>query len=133
MLNYWFKKGLVLIVIVLFIIVGVFPYIFGNSVIFNVKAKQGFDAPIVVINIELYEEVYEGDVIDCDITGDPTIMYWQINDQSIHTTFYGDDPVIFDPEPTPLDDTFVNLTVYAENEFGYDSDTVPIKLFRIFF
>ncbi|UCF49965.1 MAG: DUF3604 domain-containing protein, partial [Thermoplasmatales archaeon] len=67
------------------------------------------------------------------ISGNPTTFYWQINDQSPHTTFYGDDPVIFDPEPTPLNDEFVNLTVYAECENGSDSDTVPIKLFRIFF
>jgi hypothetical protein len=90
-------------------------------------------APNVVINIEPYEEVYEGDILDCDITGNPTIIYWQINNQSNHTTFFGDDPVIFDPEPTPLDDVFVNLTVFAENKYGYDSDTIPIKLFRIFF
>lgn len=133
MQNNIFRKSLVFTVIVLFIGVSVLPSIFGNSETFSVKAIEGLGAPTVIINIEPYAEVYEGDVIDCDITGDPTIMYWQINDQSIHTTFYGDDPVIFDPEPTPLDDTFVDLTVYAENEYGYDSDTVPIKLYRIFF
>lgn len=133
MLNYLFKKGLILFVIFSFVTVSVFPIIFGNSVMFNVKAEQFFDAPTVEINIEPYEEVYEGDVIDCDITGNPTIMYWQINDNSIHTTFHGDNPVIFDPEPTPIHDTFVNLTVYAENEFGNDYDIVQIKLFRIFF
>ena len=41
--------------------------------------------------------------------------------------------MIFDPEPTPLDDKFVNLTFYAENENGSDFDSVQLKLFRIYF
>jgi hypothetical protein len=133
MVKGWFKNEPVLIITILFVMVGVLTVIFGNGVIFNVKARHVFGPPIVVINIEPFQDVYEGDVIDCDVTGDPTILYWQINNQKLHTTFYGDDPVIFDPEPTPLDDEFVNLTVYAENEFGNDSDSVPIRLFRIFF
>jgi hypothetical protein len=133
MLNHIIRKSLVLIVIFLFAFVSVSPLIFSNGVMFNVKAEQFDNAPTVDINIQPYEKVYEGDIINCDISNDPTIMYWQINEQSIHNTFLGDDPVIFNPEPTPLSDTYVNLTVYAENEFGSDSDTVPIKLFRIFF
>jgi len=127
------KKFLVFTVIVLFVAMGVLQSICCNGDIFRVKAIEGISAPNIVINIEPYGEVYEGDVIDCDITGNPTIVYWQINNQSIHNTFFEDDPVIFDPEPTPLDDLFVNLTVFAENKYGYDSDTIPIKLFRIFF
>ena len=128
-----FRKSLVFTIVVMFIILSILPNIYSNTESFLVKANEGRNAPTVVINIEPYSEFYEGDIIDCDITGSPTILYWQINDQSIHTTFFGDDPVIFNPEPTPLDDEFVNLTVFAENENGSDSDTVPIKLFRLFF
>jgi len=89
--------------------------------------------PVVKIKIIPYSTVYEGDIIDCNITGEPTFKYWQINDKDEHTIFHEDDPLIIDPEPTPLKDEFVNLTVYAENEYGNDSDTVPIELKRIFF
>jgi hypothetical protein len=133
MLNSIFRKSLVFIFILFFIVIGILPSIYCDNDIFSVKAINILNAPSVTINIEPYEAVYEGDVIDCDITGNPTIIYWQINGKSTHTTFFGDDPVIFDPEPTPLDDIFVNLTVYAENQYGNDSDTVPIKLYRIFF
>jgi len=133
MFNKCLKKGLFVCIIFYFFVICLFPFITGDSNIFNVNAKQGCDIPIVVINTEQFQEVFEGDIIDCNITGNPTLMYWQINNQSIHTTFNGDDPVIFDPEPTPLKDTYVNLTVYAENEYGHDSDTIPIKLFRIYF
>jgi len=108
--------------------------VIGNIEILNITAAGGdLEPPTVVINVEPYTMVYEGDIIDCDISGDPTFFYWQINSQSIHETFYGDDPVLFDPEPTPLEDTYVNLTVYAENAHGNDSDNVPIQLNRIFF
>jgi len=133
MQNSKFTKTLVFTFIVLFVTMCVLPSISSNSDKLDVNVIKSINSPTVVINISPYEEVYEGDIIDCDISGNPTILYWQINGQSIHTTFYGDDPVIFDPELTPLDDEFVNLTVYAENENGSDSDTVPIKLFRIFF
>jgi len=53
--------------------------------------------------------IYEGDIIDCNITGNPDVKYWQINHGNKHTTFYGDNPVIFDPEPTPLNVDYVNL------------------------
>ncbi|UCD13763.1 MAG: DUF3604 domain-containing protein, partial [Thermoplasmatales archaeon] len=89
--------------------------------------------PDVEIKINPYSTVYEGDIIDCNITGGPTIKYWLINGGNEHTIFYGDDPLIFDPEPTPPEDTFVNLTVYAENEYGNDSDTVEIRLKSVFF
>jgi len=100
----------------------------------EIKDDNGREyAPTVTINIDPHEVIYEGDIIDCDITGNPTIKYWQINDQSHHTTFYGDDPVIFDPEPTPLDTDYVNLTVYAENDAGSSSDTVRVMIKRLFF
>lgn len=105
----------------------------GIKLMNNTPINGIIKSPNVIINIEPYELVYEGDIIDCNITGDPILKYWQINDNYAHTTFYGDDPVLFDPEPTPLEDTYVNLTVYAENEYGHDSDTVKIKLKRIFF
>lgn len=34
--------------------------------------------PTVEINIEPYSTIYEGDIIDCIISGDPTIKYWTI-------------------------------------------------------
>jgi hypothetical protein len=126
-------KSLIFGVLVLFTFISVLPNISGNSEIFSIETLQSLRAPNVEINIEPYSEVYEGDVIDCNITGEASILYWQINGQGFHTTFYDDDPIIFDPEPTPLDDIFVNLSVYAENENGFGSDTVPIKLYRIFF
>ena len=91
------------------------------------------NVPSVKINIDPYTIVYEGDIIDCSITGNPTLKYWFINNQSSHTTFYENDPVIFDPEPTPLDTNYVNLTVYAENAAGSDSETVKIMIKRIYF
>jgi len=97
----------------------------------EIKADSGL--PTVKININSYSIIYEGDIIDCDMTGEPTVMYWQINGQSQHTTFYEEDPIIFDPEPTPLEDTYVNLTVYVENSAGSDSDTVRVMIKRLFF
>jgi hypothetical protein len=87
----------------------------------------------VKINIEPYTTIYEGDIISCTITGNPTNKYWYINDQSEHTTFHGNDPIIFDPEPTPLDTNYVSLTVYAENEEESASDTVKVMIKRIYF
>ncbi len=98
-----------------------------------VIAKETLTSPVIKINLSQYSTVYEGDIIDCNITGEPTYKYWQINDNSHHTIFYGDNPLLFDPEPTPIGDEFVNLTVYVENHYGNDSDTVEIRLKRIFF
>ena len=100
---------------------------------FSSVSSANSDSPTVTINIDPYTVIYEGDIIDCDITGNPTVLYWTINKQSPHTTFYGDDPIIFDPEPTPLGDTYVDLTVYAENNVGADSDTVRVMIKRIYF
>jgi hypothetical protein len=97
------------------------------------ESKANSNPPTVIINIDPYSVIYEGDIIDCDITGDPTVLYWTINNQSRHTTFYDDDPIVFDPEPTPLDTNYVNLTVYVENEAGKASDAVLVMIKRIYF
>ncbi|KYK32983.1 MAG: hypothetical protein AYK22_06685 [Thermoplasmatales archaeon SG8-52-3] len=127
------RKSIVLLYAISLFIITILPNICSNNNLFSANAKEGLDVPTVIINIDPFTEVYEGDIIDCEITGDPTTLFWQINDESHHSTFFGDNPVIFDPEPTPLGDEFVDLTVYAENENGSGSDTVQIKLFRIFF
>ncbi len=105
----------------------------GIKLFYNTPVSENLDPPNIIINIEPYGLVYEGDIIDCEISGDPTVLYWQIDGQSYHDAFLGDCPVIFDPEPTPLGKKFVNLTVYAENEHGNDSATVEIELKRLFF
>jgi hypothetical protein len=105
----------------------------GEQLIKNKPMRNVLEPPTVTLNIDPFTVVYEGDIIACEITGDPTTIYWQINGQSTHTTFQDDNPIIFDPEPTPLNDTYVDLTVYAENEFGNDSETVKIQVKRIFF
>jgi hypothetical protein len=87
----------------------------------------------VKINIDSFSTVYEGDIIDCNITGNPTLKYWKINDYPLHTTFYNENPVIYNPDPAPLDEEYVNLTVYVENTAGSDSDTVQVNIKRLFF
>ena len=89
--------------------------------------------PVVTINTKQFESIYEGDIINCTIQGDIIKKYWFINNQSQHYDFIDDDPIIIDFESTPIDKEFVNLTVYAENENGSDTDTIPIKLYKIFF
>ncbi|MCK4365520.1 MAG: DUF3604 domain-containing protein [Thermoplasmatales archaeon] len=109
---------------------------FGSTFSASFEMKNnisGGEIPTVTINIDPNTIVYEGDIINCTITGAPTLKYWTIDDQLPHTTFHGNDPVIFDPEPTPLDTNFVNLTVYAENEFGSASDSIQITIKRIYF
>jgi hypothetical protein len=125
-------------------IIGIFVFILlvsaclssidGRIKIFGIITSGGNrNPPTIVINIAPYEVIYEGDVIDCEIIGDSSVKYWKLNNQSRHTTFFGDDPIIFDPEPTPLDEIYVNLTVYAENEYGTGSYTIPIIVKKIFF
>jgi hypothetical protein len=87
----------------------------------------------VQLNIQPYSLLYEGDLVNCTAIGTPTERYWQINSQSHHTLFYGNDPVLFDPEPTPLNDTYVTLTVTFVNGTQTASDSVPIKLARLYF
>ena len=95
--------------------------------------KKSIDELEISINLEPFSTIYEGDVIDCEITGNPTKKYWCINNQTPHTSFTEGNPIIFDPEPTPLKDEYVNLTVYIENEFEKSSDTVKVSIKRIYF
>ena len=97
------------------------------------KKESNPKLPFVKINIDPYTTIYEGDIINCTITGSPTIKYWSINNQSKRTTFQNNDPIIFDPEPTPLDTDYVDLTIFAENEHGGNSDTVRVMIKRIYF
>lgn len=105
----------------------------GSRIVDIASAENGLGPPTVKINLDPSSTVYEGDIINCSITGDPIFKYWSINNQSQHITFYGDDPIIFDPEPTPLDTDYVNLTVYTENAFGNASDSVQVVVKRIYF
>jgi len=119
------------------VFVKIFIFILSNSsfsIAVDIPNSLTFlESPTVKINIEPNTIIYEGDIINCTITGNPTSMYWSINNQSKHTTFYGNDPIIFDPEPTPLDTDYVNLTVYSENSFGNDSDTIEVMIKQIYF
>ena len=87
----------------------------------------------ITINIPQNSLLYEGDVLNCTIIGTPLYKYWQIENFSKHTSFYGNNPVLFDVEPTPLNQEQVNLTVYVENKVGYDSDTIKVTIKRIYF
>lgn len=87
----------------------------------------------ITFNIEQKSTVYEGDIINCTITGNPTVTWWTINNQSPHYTFYNGNPVIFDPEPTPLNATYVNFTVHAENLFESSSATIQLAIKRLYF
>ncbi len=60
-------------------------------------------------------------------------FYWKIENGMEHTTFYGDDILLFDPGPMDLGKEYVNLTLYAENKNGIAHDTVPVKIKRIYF
>jgi len=91
------------------------------------------ESPSVLINLTPGSIVYEGDIVNCTVTGDPHDMFWMINRQSPHYTFYGHDPILFDPEPTPLNATYVNLSVWAVSDQFASYDTVQIKLKRLYF
>jgi hypothetical protein len=91
------------------------------------------DSLSVILHVTPGTTLYEGDIVNCSIIGNPSIKYWQINGQSHHTLFVGNDPVLFDPEPTPLNDTYVNLTVTIENGTRSASTTVQVQLKRLFF
>ena len=104
-------------------------FIVLGKIMVNENSKNEFS---VKINIDPYSVIYEGDIINSTITGNYNVKYWQINNQNKHTTFYDDDPVIYDPEPTPLDTEYVTLTVNAENEFGKASDSVKVMIKRIY-
>ena len=93
--------------------------------------KKGKE-PTVKINVEPCSILYEGDIIDCTITGEPTHRRWWINDFPKHI-FTNDTPVIFDPDPTPKDDFYVILNVEVENKYGTASDSVVVQIKRLFF
>ena len=104
----------------------------GNK---NVKTMGNFQAVKLFpnksdISIPI---VYEGDVVPCDIYGTP--LYWTINDQSKHYFFdENNNPVIFNPEPTPLEDQTVELTVFGKDSCGQIvSDKVEIVLKKLYF
>jgi hypothetical protein len=122
----FYRKIMATYSVFLLIVIAISPFLSTES-----KADPG--PPIVKINIDPYSIIYEGDIIDCEITGIPNIKYWTINNQSKHTTFYENNPVIFDPEPTPLDQDYVTLTVYVENDAGNASDSVQVIIKRIYF
>ncbi len=105
----------------------------GFTIVITDNTKADIEEPFVSINIEPHSILYEGDIINCTITGNPTIKYWMINNQSQHFTFYNDSILLFDPEPTPLNSSFVNLTIYVENQAGSDSATVEVMIKRLFF
>jgi len=87
----------------------------------------------VKINTPDHTSIYEGDIINCTIKGDPINTYWTIENNSNHYSFYQDNPVIFDPEPTPLQQQYVKLSVYAEYSNGTASDSIQLKLHRLYF
>jgi hypothetical protein len=91
------------------------------------------EALSVSLNITPGSLLYEGDVVNCTVTGIPTQHYWQINGQSKHVSFVGNDPVLFDPEPTPLNETLVTLTVTVLDGSQSASDSVQIELRRLYF
>jgi len=97
------------------------------------NAEDTYNSQNVRININPFSTIYEGDIINCTINETALNKYWMINNQSKHTDFINNNPIIFDPEPTPLKSTYVNLTVLIETENGTFFDTVPIKLKRIYF
>ncbi len=110
-----------------------FIFLISFNTIANTGFKEFSDKPNIKINIKPKTVVYEGDIIDCVIENDVSKKYWTIDNKSKHYSFLNDDPVIFDPEPTPLKNKYVNFTVYAENKNGVSSKTVQIILKKIFF
>ena len=137
--NKFFLKGLAVGIILLFITTSISSI---NARCLSYKCNVEEECPnlmintnslTVHININPNTTVYEGDIIECNITGNPTTKYWKINDQNKHTIFHEDNPVIFDTEPTPLNEEYVNLTVCVENDNGTACDTARIKVKRLFF
>ena len=109
------------------------------AAIFIVLLLMGFNPifanenfPYVKINIQPYETLYEGEIIDCTVDN-ANRFFWKIENGNNHTTFHGDDILLFDPEPTPPEKEYVNLTLYAENEHGIAYDSIPVKIKRLYF
>lgn len=91
----------------------------------NTKAIQTASTPpTITINIQPNSVVYEGDLIDCDISGEVSKWWWidrnqngiRDPDENKHYTFHNDDPQIFRPEATPIDKEHVDLFVTATNQ-----------------
>jgi len=108
----------------------------------NTKAIQTADVlPTVSINIEPNSIIYEGDLIDCDISGAESKWWWidrnqngiRDPDEGKHYTFQNDDPQIFRPESTPIGQDYVDLCVTASNNEGETTCSVTIKLYKIWF
>lgn len=107
----------------------------------NTKAIQTADAPIVSINIEPNSIIYEGALINCDISGAENKWWWidrnqngiRDSDESKHYTFQNDDPQIFRPESTPIGQDYIDLCVTASNNEGETTSSVTIKLYKIWF
>lgn len=99
------------------------------------ELEKSLDARSTFVNINLsdYSSVYEGCIIKCSIKGTPERIFWTINNQSEHETFYGNNPVLFDPEPTPADKQYCTLRVHAIYNDTSVSDAVIVKLHRLFF
>ena len=87
----------------------------------------------VQIHIPNYTTIFEGSIINCTIKGTPERIFWSIDNKSEHTTFYKNNPVIYDPEPTPLEKKYCNLSVHAVYSNSTISDTVIIQLHRLYF
>ena len=113
-------KGRIVLLLIVFLLMGF------NSIF----ADENF--PYVKINIKPYETLYEGEKIDCTIKN-ANRFFWKVEDGNNHTTFYGDDILLFDPEPTSLEKEYVNLTLYAENEHGIAYDSILVKIKRLYF
>ena len=128
------KFKLILIALLIIILCNIFFFSAESNeqkIEYSINTEQEIFS--VKINLEPYSEIYEGDIINCEITGEPTEKYWYINNQKPHNLFYGDDAVIFDPEPTPLDEEYVELKVEIKNGNDFASDTVKVKIKRIYF
>ena len=87
----------------------------------------------VSISLNDYTELYEGDMVPCIIQNNPSRIYWTIDNQSEHFTFYQTNPVIFDPEQTPLEKEYVTLSVFAMYDDHTSYDSIQVKIYRIYF
>jgi len=131
------RKIVVFVILSLFLLTNII-----SLPIESIKAIQTTDAaPAVSINIEPNSIIYEGDLLDCDISGEEDKWWWidrdqdgiRDSDESKHYTFQDDDPQIFRPESTPVGKDYVDLCVTASNPVGETTSSVTIKLYKIWF
>jgi hypothetical protein len=104
-----------------------------NPSVNNLVNNYENDLLSVKINLSPMSTLYEGDIVKCNITGEPDLFYWTINNQSNHKTFFDHDPVLFDPEQTPINTDYVTLSVHAKKNDIHVVDSVKVKIKRIFF